>query len=117
VRLLNCFLVIVIGSLLSGCPPTLYCSVVNHTNRVVKVDFEYNGTGTLLPHFELIANASRRVSAQRHLVVIAHDLEGHFIGSLDLSKIDQHSRYYSYRTQTFSVAVQDDGVIPIPVLE
>jgi len=114
VKSLNYFLALLaISGLLSGCPPSLYCRVVNHTHRIIKIDFEYNGSGTLLPHFELAPRASRRVMAGPLLV--AHDLDGHFIGRLDVSRLKQHSQYYSYQTQTFNIVVEDNGIFPLPI--
>ena len=112
-RLLHFVATLAIASFLSGCPPNLYCSIVNHSRGGVKIDFEYNGSGTLLPHFVLRPNESRRVTTQRHLVIVAHDLYGRLIGSFDLSRLNENSPYFNPRTYTFSVAVDENGVAPI----
>ena len=99
-----------VALLLSGCPPTLYCVVDNRTSTTVHVDFEYEGSGTLLPHFELPPGTSRTSKAGS--VLLVHDRKGHLIGSLDISKLPQ-TEYLNRRTYTFHIAVGSAGVYPI----
>ena len=111
-RLIGTLCVVIGALLLVGCPPSQYCSVRNRSDRPVKVDFTFEGSGTLLPHFELSPGEFRRVTAERHLVVVAHDLHGHLIGSIDLGSIKENSPYYDPLTYTVGLAVTRSGVVP-----
>jgi hypothetical protein len=113
-RLIRALCVVIGALLLVGCPPSQYCSVRNRSGHPVKVDFTFEGRGTLLPHFQLGPGEFRRVTAQRHLVVVAHDLNGHLIGSIDLGTIKENSRYYDPSTYTVGLAVTRSGVVPAP---
>jgi hypothetical protein len=59
--------------------------VVNHTGRTIRVEFQANGSRTLLPHFDLSQNQSRRAIAGPVLVV--RYLDNRLIGTLDISRL------------------------------
>jgi len=113
-RLIRTLHVVIGALLLVGCPPSQYCSVRNRSGRPVKVDFTFEGSGTFLPHFQLNPGELRRAAAQRNLVVVAHDLYGHLIGSIDLGTIKENSPYYDPSTYTVGLAVTRSGIVPAP---
>jgi hypothetical protein len=98
--------------LLTGCPPQLYCSVQNHTDEPAKIDFTFEGSGTLLSHFVLAPGASRRVRTTPHLLISAHSLRGRLLGSITLTDIPRDHRYYDPASYTFGLALTGQGLVP-----
>jgi hypothetical protein len=102
----------ILAMLLWGCQPALYCNVINKTNQTVHIDFTFEGSGTLLPHFDLKPGASRRVTSTLHLLVTAHDANGRVLDSISISDIPRDRRYYDRSTNTFGLAMTGAGLVP-----
>ena len=114
-RLLLLTLTTATAMLLSGCPPTFYCSVTNHTSQPVNVAFEYPDSPDLShPHFDLASNGTRRAAIAPHAVVVGRDLSGRVIGELDLynliGNVSGNSRYYDYRLRQVAVSIRPKGI-------
>jgi hypothetical protein len=106
--------VAIAGILLVGCPPKQYCQVTNLTRQRVRIDFTFEGSGTLLPHFTLMPGDSRRVTAGPFLT--AKDEDGHIIGTLDISAIRNPTVYFDRADPyTFHVHITPSGIKPVRV--
>ena len=101
--------VLVVASVLTGCPPKQYCSFRNTTNKTIHVDGSAEGSGALLPHFDLAPGANHRVVAAP--VFTARDTQGHVIGTIDLRAFSQHSDSFDPHTYTFYIAITRSGLV------
>src|ERR1700736_376525 len=101
-RLCSIVPLIAFALLLVGCPPNQYLLVKNNSSKSVKVDFTYDGSGTLLPHFVLRPGESRRTTGS--VVMSVRDLHGAAMGTIDISQrfshLKERSRYYDSSTRT-----------------
>lgn len=105
-------LALLIASLtLCGCPPQTYCLVKNETFAFVKIDFTYEGSGTLLPHFALAAGESRLIKTGA-VTIEARRKDGSLIGALDLARVRPNSSFADPGKPDYVVAVLKDKIVP-----
>jgi len=105
-------LLIAVSLFFSGCPPRQYLLVKNDSSETVKVDFTYQSSGMLLPHFILAPGESRRTTGG--IIISVHDLRGRSIAHVDLSQrlsgTKDRADYYNSSTRTFGLAITNSGV-------
>jgi hypothetical protein len=101
--------VLAAASLLTGCPPKQYCSFRNMTNKTILIDGCAEGSGSLLPHFDLLPGANQRVVAAPTFT--ARDPQGQVIGSVNLTIFSQRSDSYDPHTYTFYIAITHSGFV------